>query len=84
MKVILDQYAFIYASAHSSRFSLSGPLGMVDYFVLHDFANGFDIFYGMWAHCSRSHSTCSIAFTFCISTVNVGKTIWRHRSHHDR
>jgi hypothetical protein len=80
MKATLDQDVFIYALANSSRFSSSGPLGMVDYFVIDDFANGFDLFKDMWAHCSRSCSTC-ITFTFCISIVNIGKIIWRHRSH---
>jgi hypothetical protein len=56
MKVILNQEAFIYVLAHSSRLSLSGPLGMVyellrDYFV----PNGLDLFFKVCGHIVQSH-----------------------------
>ncbi len=45
--LVLDRKAFIYALTCSPRLSSSGPLGVVyeflqNYFVLYDFASGFD------------------------------------------
>jgi hypothetical protein len=80
-QIILDQRTFISALACSPPFSFVGPLGMVyellqNYFVPNDFTSGFDLFFevcAMWAHCSRSCSTFSIAFAFYISTPNIKK-----------
>ncbi len=33
------------------------------------------LFRGMWAHCSKSCSTFSIMFVFCILTLSVGKSV---------
>ncbi len=40
-------------------------------------------FQGMWAHCSKSCSTISIMFVFCISTPSIGEIVLKHTSHHD-
>jgi hypothetical protein len=42
------------------------------------------LFQSIWAHCSRSCSTLSFNLVFYMSTSNVGKTIWKHTSHHDQ
>ncbi len=53
--------------------------------IPYDFVSGFDFFLkSMWAHCSKSCFTFSIAFSFCISTPNVEETIWKHMSHYNR
>jgi hypothetical protein len=41
-------------------------------------------FLSMWTHCSRSCSTFDVTFVFYILIPNVGKIVWRHRSHYNR
>jgi hypothetical protein len=58
MNLVLDREALIFALTHSPHLSFNGPLGMVyellqDCFVLDDYVNGFDLFFGnMQAHYS--------------------------------
>jgi hypothetical protein len=58
--LVLDRKAFIYALTHSPHLSFGNPLGMVyelllDYFVLHDFASGFDFFFEIRGHIACGH-----------------------------
>jgi hypothetical protein len=86
-KVILNWEPFIFVLACSPHLFSNGPLGMVyelsqNYFVPDEWF--WPLFQSMWAHCLRSCSTFSIAFSFCILTFNIGKVVWRHTSHHNQ
>jgi hypothetical protein len=55
MEVILDRKTFISTLACSPLFSSNGPSYMVyqllqNYFVIHDYANGFDLFFKVSGH----------------------------------
>jgi hypothetical protein len=55
MEVTLDRKTFIFTLACSPRFSFGGPSDMVyelvrNYFVLDDYANGFDLFFKVCGH----------------------------------
>jgi hypothetical protein len=55
MEVILDRKTFISTLACSPRFSFSGLLYMVyellrNYFVINDYASGFDLFFEVCEH----------------------------------
>ncbi len=72
IEVILNWEAFICTLASSPHLSSSGPSGMVYEllwycFVLHDFTNGFDLFFKVCGHIVRGHIPPTILHLFSTS-----------------